>query len=125
MHVCSSGSSGNEPRVRNHVSMSGVRTSSPRTPPGGVNTPTWRMSKASTTCGEPRRSIGSSSSSGSGLQIDDSVSASGTSGASSWWSGPISSTWNEAAMLKMAVPCWMATTRRVVKLRPSRMRSTS
>ena len=30
-----------------------------------------------------------------------------------------------AAMLKIAVPCWMATTRRVVKLRPSRMRSTS
>ena len=28
-------------------------------------------------------------------------------------------------MLKIAVPCWIATTRRVVKLRPSRMRSTS
>ena len=28
-------------------------------------------------------------------------------------------------MLKIARPCWMATTRRVVKLRPSRMRSTS
>ena len=49
----------------------------------------------------------------------------GTSGITSWWSKPSSATWNDAAMLKMARPCWMATTRRVVKLRPSRMRSTS
>jgi Na+/proline symporter len=38
---------------------------------------------------------------------------------------PSSGTWNEADRLKMALPCWMATTRRVVKERPSRMRSTS
>ena len=29
------------------------------------------------------------------------------------------------AIEKIAAPCWMATTRRVVKLLPSRMRSTS
>ena len=38
---------------------------------------------------------------------------------------PSSSTWNEADRLKMARPCWMATTRRVVNDRPSRIRSTS
>ena len=42
-----------------------------------------------------------------------------------WWESPGSSTWNEVDMLKMARPCWMATTRRVVKDLPSRMRSTS
>ncbi len=52
-------------------------------------------------------------------------SGSGTSGIGSWWSGPLSSTWNDADRLKMARPCWMATTRRVVNERPSRMRSTS
>ena len=33
-------------------------------------------------------------------------------------------TWNEAAMLKIGSPCWMATTRRFEKLCPSRLRST-
>jgi len=33
--------------------------------------------------------------------------------------------WNEHDRLKMGRPCWMATTRRVVNERPSRMRSTS
>ncbi len=53
------------------------------------------------------------------------VSGSGTSGMGNWCSRPCSSEWNEADMLKMARPCWTATTRRVVKERPSRMRSTS
>ena len=52
-------------------------------------------------------------------------SGSGTSGMGIWNSRPGSSTWNEADMWKMARPCWMATTRRVAKLRPSRIRSTS
>jgi hypothetical protein len=38
---------------------------------------------------------------------------------------PDPSTWNDADMEKIAWPCWIATTRRVVKLLPSRMRSTS
>jgi len=38
---------------------------------------------------------------------------------------PGSSTWNDADRWKMALPCWMATTRRVVKAPPSRIRSTS
>ena len=54
-----------------------------------------------------------------------SSSGAGTSGIGNWWERPVSSTWNEADMLKMAWPCWMATTRRVVNERPSRMRSTS
>ena len=42
-----------------------------------------------------------------------------------WWDSPGSSTWNEADRLKMARPCWMATTSRVENDLPSRMRSTS
>ena len=52
-------------------------------------------------------------------------SGSGTSGIGTWWVGPGSSIWNDAARLKIAFPCWMATTRLVVNDRPSRMRSTS
>ena len=48
-----------------------------------------------------------------------------TSGIVTWCSMPCSTSWNDADMLKIALPCWTATTRRVVKLRPSRMRSTS
>ncbi len=48
----------------------------------------------------------------------------GTDGAASWWSKPGSSTWKEADMLKMALPFCTATTRRVVKLVPSRIGST-
>ena len=32
--------------------------------------------------------------------------------------------WNETLMTNIVRPCWMAVTRRVVKLPPSRMRST-
>jgi hypothetical protein len=42
-----------------------------------------------------------------------------------WWSMPISSSWNEQAMVKMAWPCWIALTRLVVNDFPSRIRSTS
>ena len=41
-----------------------------------------------------------------------------------WWSRPGSAIWNDALMTNIARPCWMAVTRRVVKLRPSRTRST-
>ncbi len=54
-----------------------------------------------------------------------SVSGSGTSGIGSPCSKPSSTVWNDADRLKIALPCWTATTRRVVKDRPSRMRSTS
>ncbi len=57
--------------------------------------------------------------------MDSSSSGSGTSGMGNWWVRPGSSAWNEADRWKMARPCWMATTRRVVNDRPSRMRSTS
>ena len=52
-------------------------------------------------------------------------SGSGASGAGKECSTPSSATWNDAESEKIALPCWIALTRRVVKLRPSRMRSTS
>lgn len=55
---------------------------------------------------------------------DLSVSGAGTTGIASWCSKPASSTWNDADMLKIGCPFCTATTRRVVKLLPSRMRST-
>jgi hypothetical protein len=48
------------------------------------------------------------------------LSGSGTSGIATWWSKLDSSRWNEAAMVRMVSPCWMAMTRLVVKLAPSR-----
>ena len=74
----------------------------------------------STNAGGNRSAYGSSRSRNVG-----SVSGSGASGIGYWCSGPGSATWNDADRLKIARPCWIATTRRVVKLRPSRMRSTS
>jgi hypothetical protein len=52
------------------------------------------------------------------------VSGSGASGIAAWCSGPGSSGWNDADRWKIACPCWTAATRRVVNVRPSRMRST-
>ena len=49
----------------------------------------------------------------------------GTVGALNWWSRPSSSAWNDTSIEKIAWPCWIAVTRRVVKLLPSRRRSTS
>jgi hypothetical protein len=49
-----------------------------------------------------------------------------TSGMGIWCSSALrSGSANEADMLKMAFPCWTATTRRVVNDLPSRIRSTS
>src|SRR3712207_7790504 len=39
-----------------------------------------------------------------------------------WWSGPGSWRWKLACRLKIGRPCWMATTRRVAELLPSRVR---
>ncbi|BCJ50982.1 hypothetical protein Asp14428_24570 [Actinoplanes sp. NBRC 14428] len=46
------------------------------------------------------------------------------SGAGEWWSRPSSTTWNEADMKKMVLPCCWAVERRTEKERPSRMVST-
>ncbi len=46
-------------------------------------------------------------------------------GAAAWWSRPVSSRWNEAAMRKIGLSCWYATARRTEKERPSRMFSTA
>ena len=54
-----------------------------------------------------------------------SFSGGGTSGILAWWSRPGSSAWNDTAMEKIGCPCCRAVTRRVVKLLPSRIRSTS
>ena len=48
-----------------------------------------------------------------------------SAGMSKACSRPGSSNWNDADSEKIALPCWIATTRRVVKLLPSRIRSTS
>ena len=48
----------------------------------------------------------------------------GTTGIGSAWSTPGSSIWNEADIVKIGLPFWMATTRRVVNDTPSRVRST-
>ena len=56
---------------------------------------------------------------------EGSSSGGGTSGMAIWWSSPASATWKETSMEKIGRPCWMAATRLVVKLLPSRMRSTS
>jgi hypothetical protein len=53
-----------------------------------------------------------------------SVSGSGAYGMSAWWSSPSSYVWKDADRWKIGCPCWTATTLRVVKERPSRMRST-
>ena len=53
-----------------------------------------------------------------------SVSGSGAAGIGSWCSSPSSYVWKEPERWKIGWPCWTATTRRVVKERPSRMRST-
>ena len=54
-----------------------------------------------------------------------SESGGGASGLGSWCSTPCASPRTETDLEKIAWPCWMATTRRVEKLLPSRMRSTS
>jgi hypothetical protein len=53
------------------------------------------------------------------------VSGSGASGIGSWCEMPSSATTKLAERLKIASPAWCAFTRRVVKLLPSRMRSTT
>ncbi len=52
------------------------------------------------------------------------ASGGGASGIGSWWSKPPSIPWNDASRLKIASPSCTAETRRVVKLLPSRSRST-
>jgi hypothetical protein len=48
-----------------------------------------------------------------------------TDGMWAWCSKPSSGAWKDAARLKICLPFWTAITRRVVKLPPSRDRSTS
>ncbi|MNP36816.1 hypothetical protein D3C76_1302320 [compost metagenome] len=48
----------------------------------------------------------------------------GTWGMPNWCSKPSSSCWKEALQVKICWPFWMAVTRRVLKLPPSRTRST-
>ncbi|ERW01981.1 hypothetical protein Q039_00347 [Pseudomonas aeruginosa BWHPSA026] len=47
-----------------------------------------------------------------------------TSGISIWWWKPSSSYWKELLRVKIGWPFWIAVTRRVLKLPPSRTRST-
>lgn len=56
---------------------------------------------------------------------DFSPSGGGTSGIATWCSQPSSTAWNDTIIEKIGTLFWIACTRRVVKLPPSRMRSTS
>ena len=56
--------------------------------------------------------------------VEASDSGGGTSGIGAACSKPGSGLWNDAIIEKMMRPCWTACTRRVQKLRPSRIRST-
>ncbi len=122
--TCSSGSSASLPLVRNHTCERGSRAS-PTVANGGVST--YRRSTAarasisrSTTPGELKRSAYR----GSISAAVGSVSGSGAAGMGAWCSMPSSWLWKDAERWKIGCPCWTATTRRVVKDRPSRMRST-
>lgn len=124
MQTCSSGSSASLPLVRNHTWERGSR-GSPTVPKGGAST--YRRSTASrasisrsTTPGSLKRSAYR----GSICAAVGSVSGSGAVGISAWCSSPSSYVWKDAERWKIGWPCWTATTRRVVKERPSRMRST-
>ena len=78
-----------------------------------------------TTCGAPWRSSGCGSSSGKRSSLASSSGPGHVGHPVGVRRRRARRMWNDAARLKIACPCWMATTRRVVKLRPSRMRSTS
>ena len=119
--ACSIGSSGSVPTARSQRSWSAALGSVR----AHVGVPTKRISM-----GWSLRHSAALRSSCSGRRhcgrgLTGRSSGPGTSGIGSLCVGPSSATWNDAAMLKIARPCWMATTRRVTKLRPSRMRSTS
>ena len=83
------------------------------------------MKRCSIGCGRLYHSLSCSFQGSSRSMSVGSSSGPGTSGLVNWCSMPRSRLWKEQDMLKIARPCWMATTRRVVKERPSRMRSTS
>ncbi len=66
----------------------------------------------------------SPSSRASRSEFRSTASGGGTPGIGSACSGPGSGWWNDADRVKIVSPCWTADTRRVVKDRPSRTRST-
>src|SRR5664280_1224649 len=113
MQACRSGSSGSVPSARIHSRWVGSL------PPPWMNgrPPMWRWSIG---WGRANQSPTLSRKCSSRTARVSSVSGSGTSGMGNWWDSPTSSAWNEADMLKMARPCWMATTRRVVALQHGR-----
>ncbi len=124
MQTCSSGSSASFPLVRNHTCERGSR-GSPAVANGGAST--YRRStaaRASSSRSTMRGSVKRSAYRGSISAAVGRVSGAGADGMAVWWSMPSSRTWKEAERWKIGLPCWTATTRRVVKDRPSRIRST-
>ena len=87
-----------------------ARASAAARRPGGVDR---ALADASTpmASGPKRSSVAARAARGTSAARRDRA----TGGIGYWCSGPVSATWNEAERLKMACPCWIATTRRVVK----------
>ena len=99
-----SGSSGSGPRARIQTMLRGSRSPLARAHGGS---PAYRISTGRSRVDRSGRPSGS-----------------GASGIGTWCSRPVSGRWNDADSVKMAWPCWIAVTRRVLNERPSRVRST-
>ena len=126
MQVCSSGSSGIRSTARSQNAWRGSATRGL----SGFHGWTGRNSIARGRSSVSRKRSGSSTPDSANQRsrvssLVGSDSGGGTCGIWSWCSNPGSATWNEASIDKMGWPCWMACTRLAVKLRPSRIRSTS
>ena len=116
VHTWKFGSSGSVSTLRNHTRCCEASTELvSRRSRGTIRMSHWAHSSTKTRWASSRSSIvGTSISSGPT-----------TRGIESWCSMPSWSTrWKEADMEKIGSPSWMAVTRRVAKLRPSRRRST-
>jgi hypothetical protein len=116
--VWSSGSSGRRPSARSHTFCRGWRAC-PCSARLGQST--WRMSMGR---GRSCHGVSVTPDRVSRSRMVGSSSGGGTSGIGKAWSNPSSAAWKLAARLKIALPCWMAVTRRVVNDPPSRRRST-
>ncbi|MNF92574.1 hypothetical protein D3C84_752220 [compost metagenome] len=121
MYLCSAGTSGRFPSARNQMYFTG----SPGLGLNGSSAVTGRISiglahSILSRIASGRRSAMRWASSTS----EGRFSGPTTAGICVWWAKPSSSYWNDALQVKIGWPFWIAVTRRVLKLPPSRTRST-
>ena len=115
VHTWKFASSGRVSTHRNHTRCCAASAELVGIPSRGTN----RMSHWAHSSTNTRWTSSRSSTEGTGIS-----SGSTTRGIWSWCSIPSwSRRWNEADIVKIGSPSWMAVTRRVAKLRPSRSRS--